>query len=167
MELVRVDSRACKEVAHFLDSECPSISKARKHIGEEKLHLLLSSYFLQFIDYIGVKSQFTPSHVEVLVRDLCDEFYNLKVSEVAFVLKQARLGKFGELYNNINPVKIMAWFQMYRERRLEVAGEISAIKSDTIKKVTKHERGPMFSEGQRLGKVAEVISKIGKTNEDS
>jgi len=157
-DLVVADSKTCNSVEQYIENgKAPSIAKAIKHVGEEQVKLEISAVVVQFIDYIGVRSQFTPSHVDLLVDDLCREFYHLKVSEVYYVFKEARIGKFGELYNNINPVKIMGWFQLYRDNRDIKAADLSIHKHKRLKGNPGSGRTDEFTPGQILGNITKNI----------
>ena len=56
-----------------------------------------------------------PAQIEVLVEDLQTEYYWLKLSEVFFVLKQARMGRNGKTYERLDQPTIMGWFDEYAE----------------------------------------------------
>lgn len=71
-----------------------------------------------------------PAQIEVLVEDLQSEYYYLKLSEVFFVLKQARLGRNGKTYERLDQPTIMSWFDEYAEKRLTAAEEESLQKHE-------------------------------------
>lgn len=153
-----------KTIVEFLDSKCPSIALAKKYIGEETLKLEITAHMVTFIDYIGVKNSFTLNHIEILVQDIIDKYFTLKVSEVVFVLNQARTGYYGELYNNVNPVKIMTWFDAYYNNRLDVSEKRNMNKwSGQKQNESKESLIPTFTDGQRLGNISKIVEKINKT----
>lgn len=62
-----------------------------------------------------------PAQIGDLVEDLQQEFFYLKLSEVFFVLKQARMGRLGKTYERLDQPTIMQWFENYAEERLTIA----------------------------------------------
>jgi hypothetical protein len=146
-----------------VNSQCPSIALAKKHLGDRVVKTEITAHMVAFIDYIGVKNTFTLNHIEILVQDLMDKYYALKISEVIYVLKQARTGHYGEMYNNVNPIKIMTWFDQYYNERLEVA-EKQSMNSWSGQKASeiKESATTLFTEGQRLGNVSKAIEGINK-----
>jgi hypothetical protein len=152
-----------KTINDYLDSKCPSIALTKKYIGEEVVKNEITAHMVTFIDYIGVKNSFTLNHIEILVQDLIDKYYNLKVSEVIFVLKEARTGKYGEMYNNVNPIKIMTWFEAYYNNRLDASEKRNMNKwSGQKQNESKESLIPTFTDGQRLGNVSKIIENINK-----
>lgn len=61
-----------------------------------------------------------PAQIECLVEDLQVDFYYLKLSEIYFVLKEARMGRLGKTYERLDQPTIMKWFQDYSEQRLAI-----------------------------------------------
>jgi hypothetical protein len=62
-----------------------------------------------------------PAQIGDLVEDLQQEFFYLKLSEVFFVLKQARMGRLGKTYERLDQPTIMQWFENYAEERLTIS----------------------------------------------
>ena len=158
-ELIKADSKK-RSVEELLQSPCPSIALAKKELGEQAVKTEIMAHMVSFIDYIGVKNNFTLNHVETLVSDIMDKYYSIKVSEVAFILKEARQGAYGEMFNNVNPIKIMTWFDAYFDNRLQLAeaksiNQWSAQKANEIKESAR----PLFTDGQRLGNISKAIEQ--------
>lgn len=61
-----------------------------------------------------------PAQIECLVEDLQVDFYYLKLSEIYFVLKEARMGRMGKTYERLDQPTIMQWFENYAEQRLSI-----------------------------------------------
>jgi lysyl-tRNA synthetase class I len=71
-----------------------------------------------------------PAQIVDLVTDLEQDFYFLKLSEVFYVLKQARMGKMGKLYERLDQPTIIGWFSDYVEKRMEISEEESLRQHD-------------------------------------
>lgn len=71
-----------------------------------------------------------PAQIVDLVTDLEQDFYFLKLSEVFYVLKQARMGKMGKLYERLDQPTIISWFSDYVEKRMEISEEESLRQHD-------------------------------------
>ncbi len=61
-----------------------------------------------------------PAQIECLVEDLQTDYYYLKLSEIYFVLKEARMGRMGKTYERLDQPTIMKWFEDYAEQRLSI-----------------------------------------------
>ncbi len=61
-----------------------------------------------------------PAQIECFVEDLQVDFYYLKLSEIYFVLKEARMGRMGKTYERLDQPTMMKWFQDYAEQRLAI-----------------------------------------------
>jgi hypothetical protein len=159
-ELIKADSKKT-DVVQFIKSDCPSIALAKKSLGNEVVKTEITAHMVAFIDYVGVKNSFTLNHIDIMVQDIMDKYYTLKISEVVHVLKQARTGAYGELYNNINPIKIMTWFDMYFNERLDAAERYNMnVWSGQKQNEIKESASPLFTEGQILGNITKAINKI-------
>lgn len=64
-----------------------------------------------------------PAQIECLVEDLQTDYYYLKLSEIYFVLKEARMGRLGKTYERLDQPTIMKWFEDYAEQRLSIGEE--------------------------------------------
>lgn len=71
-----------------------------------------------------------PIQVVDTVETIQQEFYYLKLSEVFYVLKQAKMGYFGKTYERIDEPTIIGWFQSYAEERMQMAESESLQKHD-------------------------------------
>lgn len=49
----------------------------------------------------------------------------LNVADINFVFKQAKLGRFGKLYDRLDGAIILDWFEQYLDRRCNAAAERS------------------------------------------
>lgn len=78
---------------------------------------------LQFVNmYVGAKEKLQPFQIETLARTIVSEYGFLNVAELCFFFGMFRLGKFGQLYGSVDPLKITSGLNQYvleRNRAIE------------------------------------------------
>ncbi len=67
----------------------------------------------------------TPEQIDECAYYLIQDFYNLNLADINYVFTEAKKGRFGELYESLNMAKIISWFDVYKESRLETAAQLS------------------------------------------
>ena len=63
--------------------------------------------------------------IKTTAQIIADEFYNLKVPEVALVFRNAKAGRYKSIYEGIDGAKIIGFFQEYFDDRLNEAERLS------------------------------------------
>jgi hypothetical protein len=121
--------RAIQSVKDAMLNSSPSLiamEKKDKTLTENILKLMIAKTARSF----NLTRNIEPAQIVDLVTDLKQDFYFLKLSEVFFVLKEARMGKMGKLYERIDQPTIITWFYEYVDKRMEIAEEESLRQHD-------------------------------------
>lgn len=124
------DALKVRTVEQSLSTYYPALSKVRKDHGEQKAVGFLMHRLAELIEYIGVKNQITSNTLEVMAYDILTEHYELTTADIAVICYRIRTAYYGEIYNNINPIKIMQYIRMYDDEKKNKAGEKSRLSHD-------------------------------------
>lgn len=133
-----------------------------KELAENMLKLMFAKTARAF----NITRNIEPGQIIELVDVILHDYYYLKLSEVFFVLKQAKLGKFGKTYERIDEPTILGWFNTYIEERESIAVENYLQKHDQY---THSEKGRQYdgyfekaliAKNKEQDKVLEVAKKI-------
>lgn len=114
-----------------LSTYYPSINDYLRQIGSSKKEMAyLKAAILRIVNkYLTVnvkgKAISTPEQLEILIEEIINTYGNLELQEIAFVLKNGVLGKYGVIYNDISLDTILGkydrktntggWFSCYYE----------------------------------------------------
>lgn len=133
-----------------------------KELAENMLKLMFAKTARAF----NITRNIEPGQIIELVDVILHDYYYLKLSEVFFVLKQAKLGKFGKTYERIDEPTILGWFNTYIEERESIAVENYLQKHDQYTHTEKGRQYDGFFEkaliakNKEQDKVLEVAKKI-------
>jgi len=138
---------AIKTVNDAMVNQSPSLvamQKKEPKLAANMLKLMIAKTARAF----NLTRNIEPAQIECLVEDLQSEYYYLKLSEIFYVLKEARMGRMGKTYERIDQPTIMQWFENYVEQRLAI-GESNYL--------AKHEQ---YTHGEKDRKYDGYISKL-------
>jgi len=133
-----------------------------KELAENMLKLMFAKTARAF----NITRNIEPGQIIELVDVILHDYYYLKLSEVFFVLKQAKLGKFGKTYERIDEPTILGWFNTYIEERESIAVENYLQKHDQYTHTEKGRQYDGFFEkaliakNKEQDKVLEVAKKL-------
>ncbi len=106
-----------------------------------------------------------------------DEFYYLKLSEVFFILKQAKMGRTEKTYERMDEPTIISWFDSYVAERNSIAIEKSLQEHDRYTAgekerqyeglIGKMHREQSGAEKNRINNIAFAMAKKMMTNTDN
>ncbi len=122
--------RAIQTIHDALRNESPCLVSMRKDVIKRGGDPVLVDKVLQLMIAKTARAfQLTrniePAQICDLVEDLQQDFFYLKLSEVYFVLRQARMGRLGKTYERLDQPTIMQWFENHARERLMIAEDES------------------------------------------
>lgn len=139
---------------------------AMKFKNKELAENMLKLMFAKTARAFNITRNIEPGQIIELVDVILHDYYYLKLSEVFYVLKQAKLGKFGKTYERIDEPTILSWFNTYVEEREGIAIEQTLMKHDQYTHTEKGRQYDGFFEkaliakNKEQDKVLEVAKKI-------
>jgi hypothetical protein len=73
-----------------------------------------------------------PEQIQCLVEDVMSEFYFFKLSDVFFILKQARLGRIEKIMERLDQPTIWKWFEDHAAERLSLGEKNTLAEHDQL-----------------------------------
>ena len=90
---------------------------------------------------LNLKAALSPQQARFIANELtCDTILrSLTLADVRLVMRRAARGEYGELYENINPPKVLGWMRAYVAER----GEELAANNQRENDMRKHDAQPL------------------------
>ena len=143
----RYDFPAIKSMRDAIENDSPSIATIKKQLAKRdggKVNVIsdiLKLMFAKTARAFNIARNIEPAQIVDLVQTIESEFYFLKLSEVYLILKNAKMGKYGKLYERIDEPTILGWFNEYVEERVVHFERQTTLKHD---QATSHEKGRSY-----------------------
>ena len=122
-----------KSVKDCLTVKSPSIATLKRNFGEEKLQAYISLHLIDLNTFLNLKRFLSDAQINECSMMIMYEHPNLTLVDIAFVFKNAKLGRYGDLYESLSIDKIMRWFSDYFDERCNTAESISNMQHDKWK----------------------------------
>jgi hypothetical protein len=156
-----------KTVKEAMGNQAPSLALMRK-TNEELSKNLVKLMLAKTARAFNLTRNIEPAQIVELTELIMQDFYYFKLSEVFYVLKQAKYGKYGKTYERIDEPTILSWFIAHDEERTHIAVEKSMLDHD---KYTHTEKGRQYDgifekayseAGKEQDRVKEMAMKLAK-----
>jgi hypothetical protein len=104
------------------ENNTPSLGYICKVLKNEKLALaLVKLHLIDLLDFINPSRTMTIEQVEQTAELIISDYSYLRIADILFVIKQAKKGEFGQLYEGIDGQKILQWFTKVWGDRMDAA----------------------------------------------
>lgn len=104
-------------VADALMSGNPAMALIRKEKGRDSAITLLSAIITNGLKYFNVGKGMTPEQVVLAADLILTDYHYLKADEVAYTFRLAATGRFGKIYDRIDPAVILEWVSEFDSLR--------------------------------------------------
>lgn len=108
-----------------IKSDAPTIGAMERALGEKKILAYIKVWIINLQEAINPKRQMTPVQIDECATFILSDFKRLNPADINLVFTNAKKGKYGELYESLNMMKIYSWFEVYYNQRLETASQMS------------------------------------------
>lgn len=153
------------EEALAVRKETPTLISMKQDLGIEKARSYIELLILKLNEFVNVAKPMTPRQIRETAELILEEYYFLTFTEVLFVIKEGKLGKYGDISYSISGVKILKWFIAYAEER-----------HDTVEKQNLNERlknefggderlSPQQKRKEEQIRIKHIISKAKRNGE--
>ena len=109
------------EDVFLLPKEVHSIGALSKQIGNDEVMAYIELMIFDFIKFVNPVRSMTSIQIRQTAELIIDVHYLLKIPEVAFIFKLAKTSYFGAIFEGIDGMKILSWFDKYFQERLDSA----------------------------------------------
>ena len=100
-----------------LNDSIPSLGLVRSTYGEPTAIKWLTIQLMSLNDYAGVQNGMTDSQLSELSALLLEEYYYLNLAEFMQFFARFKLGRYGQFYGTVDPLKITSAMQTYIKER--------------------------------------------------
>lgn len=104
-----------------MNENIPSLANVRSVYGEENAARWLKIQFGSLNDYAEQGKGITDAQLDELCSLVLGEYYWMNLAEICNFISRFKLGKYGQFYGAIGPMKITsAMLDYVRERRMDI-----------------------------------------------
>ena len=122
-----------KTVALAIKDNCDSLAAINKKVGKKISLNILKIWLINLNDFLNISRKMNPVQIEETCDLLYDEFYYLKISDIALLMKRIKTGHYGQFYESIDGMKIMEMFYQYAQERVNGILDSSERKDHELK----------------------------------
>ncbi len=115
-------------VQQALEAKAPSLMRLSRTDGcsREQVEALIMAHLLALDAFLKQKNGLSTEEVMLIAEEVVNTYgYMLTFADINVIFRNAKLGKYGELYGNLSCPKIMKWFEQYASERCNTAEQMS------------------------------------------
>lgn len=106
-------------------SDAPKLAKLAKENGKA-LQVVLKLNIAALDKALKNKDGLTPEEIDLIADEVMTRWGRLiSFADIAVVFRDAKLGKYGETYQQLTAAKVIKWFDDYCEERMEKCYELN------------------------------------------
>lgn len=125
--------RKIDTVTKIINSNLPTVGNIKKAYGEDFIQAYIESWIVNLREFINIGSKMNDEQTRETAILIVDEYYSLNLADINFIFKNAKLGKYGQLYGRLDGQIILTWFDEHFNKRCGVAAEESIQESEKYK----------------------------------
>lgn len=115
--------RSVEQALAVSDSTPHLLALARERgCGREAVESLLKLHIFALDKFLKQKSGLTHEEIDLAAEEIISRYGGmLTFADIHVVFRNAKLGKYGELYNQLTCAKVIKWFDEYAGERMDKA----------------------------------------------
>ncbi len=114
-----------------MKSKAPTLASIKKNYTEDFLIAYIAVWIVNLNDFVNASRKMNPSQIEETSILIFQEYYYMNLADINLVFKKIKKGEFGQLYTELDGVKILSWFEKYATERMRTAAELEQNAADT------------------------------------
>lgn len=116
-----------------MQSEAPSLATIRKQYSDDFVIAYIALWIDNLNDFVNASRKMSPAQMEETAVILFQEYYYFNLADINLVFRRIKKGEFGQLFAELDGVKILSWFETYSRERMRTAADASISISDDYK----------------------------------
>ena len=118
--------RDVRTVEQSLESGLPSIGRLACETSRSTVTTLIKLHLVALDAFLKQKTGLTPDEIDLIADEVMQTYSaHLTFADINLIFRNAKLGRYGEFYQNLTAAKVMRWFDEYVDRRMEAGYELS------------------------------------------
>ena len=115
------------------NAPCESLASIRKEHGKEMSLNLIKIWMISLNDFVNSARKMNPAQIEEISHYIYQDYYYLKMSDLYLIITRIKKGHYGKLYENLDGMKILSFFNEYANERANLIEQQSLIDHDKLK----------------------------------
>ena len=114
-----------KTLPDIFKAEGPSLAAMKRDHGSRFVISYVGVWIINIMDFLNLKNSMSAKQIRETSYLILDNYKHLKIADINWIFKNAKLGNYGEIYNRIDGVIILTWFKKHFEERCNTAEDES------------------------------------------
>jgi hypothetical protein len=119
--------------ARTLKSEAPTLGSIRREYSEDFQIAYISVWIVNLNDFVNALRKMSPDQIEETATIIVQEYPYMNLADINLIFRRIKKGEFGQLFAEIDGMKVLSWFEHYACERARAASEISMSHADQFK----------------------------------
>lgn len=115
------------------ENNTPSLGYVKNKLSETLILTIIKLHIIDLSDFLNLTRPMKDSQVDQTSEMIMDEFPLMKIADVIYVFKQAKMGAFGAIYEGLDGAKILSWFRQVWSDRIDYAEFSSSVEHNKNK----------------------------------
>lgn len=116
-----------------LNSSAPTLASIRREYSEDFQIAYVSVWIVNLNDFVNALRKMSPEQIEETATIIVQEYPYLNLADINLVFRKIKKGEFGQLFAEIDGMKVLSWFEQYARERMRTAADISMSQADNFK----------------------------------
>lgn len=108
-----------------IKSEAPTLGSIRRKYSEDFQIAYVSVWIVNLNDFVNALRKMSPEQIDETATIIVQEYPYLNLADINLVFRKIKKGEFGQLFAEIDGMKILSWFEQYASERARTAANIS------------------------------------------
>lgn len=122
--------KSCTTIEKCIQAEVPALSTICKEHSKDFAVKYIQLWIVALNEFLNIKNKMNPEQIQETARILYDDFYYLNIADLNLIFTNIKRGKYGQIYESLDGVKLISWINSYVEKRLE-----TSLNSGGVKKI--------------------------------
>jgi hypothetical protein len=116
-----------------LSCSAPTLASIRREYSEDFQIAYVSVWIVNLNDFVNALRKMSPEQIEETATIIVQEYPYLNLADINLVFRKIKKGEFGQLFAEIDGMKVLSWFEQYTQERMSTAADISMSQSSYFK----------------------------------
>lgn len=114
------------DIDHAIMCDAPMLCTLDAAYGDGSAVLWLMKHLFALGEYAGVRDKMDDWQTEELAKIIRTEYGNLKTSEMCLFFYRYKVGRYGQFYGGVDPIRITQGLSKYCEERCRILAKQDA-----------------------------------------
>lgn len=116
-----------------ISSSAPTLASIRREYSEDFQIAYVSVWIVNLNDFVNALRKMSPEQIEETATIIVQEYPYLNLADINLVFRKIKKGEFGQLFAEIDGMKVLSWFEGYAQERARTAADLSMSQGEKFK----------------------------------